>query len=426
MPITAIRGFRDILPYEIGKWQFLEGAARDIFHLFGFKEIRTPLLEKTELFSRAIGEATDIVEKEMYTFIDRNGESITLRPEATASVLRALIENNLHVQDKVQKIYTIGPMFRHERPQKGRYRQFYQISAESIGQAGPGADAEVVDLAVGILNAVGVTGLELQVNSLGCLSCRPTYREKLKAFLEEKKTEFCLDCQRRTSINPLRVLDCKLEGCRSAISDVPLLLESLCRDCEEHFEELLECLSMFEIPFKVNPLMVRGLDYYTRTTFEITSAALGSQNAVAAGGRYDGLIRDLGGPELSGIGFAIGMERLSLLMDASSIKEIQPVLFIIALGDMARGLAGQVLHRIRSAGIRAEMDYEPSSLKSQMRRANRAGAHFALIVGDKELEERSVTMKNMRSGRQWPVALEGDMEKIARIICEEVGRSCNE
>lgn len=426
MPITAIRGFRDILPDETGKWQLIEDVARNTFHVFGFKEIRTPVMEKTELFSRAIGEATDIVEKEMYTFTDRNGDRITLRPEATASILRALIENNLYALDKVQKLYTIGPMFRHERPQKGRYRQFHQIDAEYIGQTGAAVDAEVIDLALRILEGVGVRNLELQINSLGCFSCRPPFGEKLKAFLQEKNQELCSDCQRRSITNPLRVLDCKGDGCRAALKGMPSLPESLCKDCEEHFSELLRLLSIMEIPHKVNPLMVRGLDYYTRTTFEITSTALGAQSAVAAGGRYDGLIKDLGGPDLSGIGFAIGMERLCLLMEKSDIKEIFPEIFIGALGERARIMAVQMLHRLRLSGVRAEMDYGAASLKSQMRRADKTSSHFVLILGDRELENGVATIRNMRAGQQWEINVDSDIERFVRSLCTEMRRSCNE
>lgn len=422
MPITAIRGFKDILAEEAGTWQAIETAARNIFHCFGFKEIRIPLLEKTELFARSIGMDTDIVEKEMYTFMDRNGDSLTLRPEATASVLRAFIEHGLHVQDKIQKLYTIGAMFRHERPQKGRYRQFHQINAEVIGLDDPAVDAELMAMAMHIMSKLGVSGVELQINSLGCSNCRPRFRQDLQSFLKTRQAELCSDCQRRTVSNPLRVLDCKVERCRAALIGMPSLPEYLCPGCKAHFNEVQRYLSWFGVLYTVNPLMVRGLDYYTRTAFEITSSALGAQSALAAGGRYDGLIKDLGGPELSGIGFAIGMERLSLLISDSQKVEGEPVLFVAAMGEKAFSIAPQIVHKIRLAGMRAEIDYQMPSLKSQMRRANKIGARLVLIMGDDELEKGNLTMRDMKSGQQWVIDFKADIEDLVRDLCKEMRR----
>jgi len=422
MPIPGIRGFKDILPEEAKRWQHIEKMARDVFRCFGFNEIRIPILEKTELFARSIGETTDIVEKEMYTFVDRSGESLTLRPEATASILRAFIEHGLYAQDKIQKLYTIGPMFRHERPQKGRYRQFHQINAEAIGLDSPAIDAELMTMAMHILSALGVSGVELQINSLGCSHCRPQFRRDLQSFLGTRQAGLCPDCQHRAVSNPLRVLDCKVERCRAALEGMPSLSEYLCPDCKTHLHAVEEQLRLFGVPYTINSLMVRGLDYYTRTTFEITSLALGAQSAVAAGGRYDGLIKELGGPDLSGMGFAIGMERLSLLIgDLQKIGE-EPILFVAAMGENACVIAARIAHRLRLVGIQAEIDYEGHSLKSQMRRAGKIGASLVLIVGDDELARNSVTMRDMKSSRQWAVDFNDDIEALVRRIGEEMGR----
>lgn len=422
MPVNAVRGFKDILPEEARKWQVIETVARDIFRCFGFKEIRIPLLEKTELFARSIGETTDIVEKEMYTFLDHSGESLTLRPEATASILRAFIEHGLHTQDKVEKLYTIGPMFRHERPQKGRYRQFHQINAEVIGLDDPAIDAELMAMAMHIISTLGVSGVELQINSLGCSQCRPRFRQDLQSFLGTRQSGLCPDCQRRTVSNPLRVLDCKTERCRAALSGMPSLPQYLCSECKRHFQEVQGHLALFEVAYTVNPLMVRGLDYYTRTTFEVTSPALGAQSAVAAGGRYDGLIRDLGGPELSGIGFAIGMERLALLTGDARGITTGPVLFVVAVGEKAARIAGQVVHKVRLAGWHAEIDYERHSLKSQMRRANKIGASLVLIIGDDELDQGCLGVRDMKSGQQGTIDFNDDIEVLVSRVVEEMRR----
>ena len=307
MGITAIRGFNDILTDEVGKWQFVEKTAREVFEGFGFSEIRIPILERTDLFSRGIGEATDIVEKEMYTFTDKGGGSLTLRPEATASMARAYLEHQLYTFDPVAKLYCIGPMFRYERPQKGRYRQFYQIDAEVFGVGNPVVDAEVIVMLIHFLRRVGLEKLEIQINSLGCRDCRPRYRDGLKAYLTKKSFQLCEDCQRRIQTNPLRIFDCKVETCQKAISDAPKVSDFICGECGQHFDKVKEFLSMAGLDYVLNPRMVRGLDYYTRTAFEVVSYDLGSQNAVTGGGRYDNLFQEIGGLDIPGIGFAIGM-----------------------------------------------------------------------------------------------------------------------
>jgi histidyl-tRNA synthetase len=405
--ITSIRGFKDILPEESGIWQFVEKKARDTFEDFGFKEIRVPILEKADLFKRGIGEATDIVEKEMYSFLDKGDDYLTLRPEATASVIRAYIEHAMHTLDPVAKLYTIGPMFRRERPQKGRYRQFHQINAEVLGLDDPRLDAEVIIMLVHFLNVMELDHVKLHINSLGCRDCRPQFRNELAGFLQDKEDALCEDCRRRIHTNPLRVFDCKVESCRSLIRNAPSMNAFRCPACRDHFEELQECLNTFKVPFEVNDKMVRGLDYYTRTTFEVVTEALGAQNAVAGGGRYDSLVKDLGGPDMPGIGFAIGMERLiSLLPGAKESFNIPPDLFIAAIGIEAQKISFGLCNRLRLKGIKAERSYSAASLKSQMKRADKLKCRFTLMLGEKELADRQVALRNMQTGEQTMLDLE--------------------
>ncbi len=423
MAIKALKGFKDILPDEAGTWQWIEATARDIFQRFGFEEIKVPIVEKTELFARSIGEATDIVEKEMYTFTDRNGESITMRPEGTASVLRAFIENGLHVRKPVQRLYTIGPMFRHERPQKGRLRQFHQMSVEVLGSDHPGVDAEVIAMGWMILKELGLS-ISLQINSLGCQQCRPAYREALVAYLAERKEKICEDCQRRSVTNPLRVLDCKSEHCQEQYRGVPSILDYLCEGCAEHFEKTKGFLSALNIPFTVNSFMVRGLDYYTRTTFELITDALGAQSAVGAGGRYDGLVEQLGGPQMPGIGFAIGIERLVLLLaqNGGEAPQAYTDVFVAALGGKALDKGFELVHGLRSRGLRAAMDLEGRSLKSQMKQADRCNARFALILGEDELAKGEGLLRNMATKEQETISLAGAVD----ASCESIYKLINQ
>ncbi len=400
MEIKAIRGFNDILPDEIGKWQFVEKTAREVFEGFGFSEIRIPVLEKTELFSRGIGEATDIVEKEMYTFTDRGGSSLTLRPEATASMVRAYLEHQLYNFDPVAKLYCIGPMFRYERPQKGRYRQFYQIDAEVFGVENPMVDAQVIVMLVHFLKRVGLEKLELQINSLGCRACRPRYREVLKEFFTKKSFQLCEDCQRRLQTNPLRIFDCKVETCQEAIANAPKVTDFICPECQKHFDQVKKYLEMAELTYILNPRMVRGLDYYTRTAFEVVSYQLGSQNAVTGGGRYDNLFQEIGGLEIPGIGFAIGMERLVSLLPKDKEFIQTPHFFIAALGEEPFKEAYRLVNQLHHKGIRAELDYEGKSLKSQMRRADKLKARYVLILGEDELKRGKAVLRNMESKSQ--------------------------
>lgn len=419
--ITAVRGFKDIMPGESEKWQYIETVARDIFASFGFQEIRVPILEKTDLFRRGIGETTDIIEKEMYTFTDRGDESLSLRPEATASVIRAYIEHSLHQTEPVSKLFTIGPMFRRERPQKGRFRQFHQINAEVLGTEDPAIDAELMLLVVHFLKSVEVEEIELQINTLGCPKCRPQFRARIQEYLLEKEPELCGDCARRLRTNPLRIFDCKVDSCRKAIESAPALLDDLCPECRGHFEKVKEYIGIFDIPFKVNPKMVRGLDYYTRTAFEVVSKSLGSQNAVAGGGRYDNLVRELGGPDVPGIGFAIGLERLASLAPKDPRELVgRPGLFIAALGDVARFWAFTLCNYFRMLGIRTELSHYEKSLKSQMKRSDKMGSRFTLILGDKEVAEKKAGLRDMESGVQEEISLE-NFDRIAEIIFNKMG-----
>jgi len=399
--ITSVRGFKDILPGETEKWHYVEEKAREIFTNFGIQEIKVPILEKTELFTRGIGEATDIVEKEMYTFRDRSDDLLTLRPEATASVMRAYLEHSMHASEPMSKLFTIGPMFRRERPQKGRYRQFHQINVEMVGEHDPRVDAELMLMLVTFLSEVGLTDLRLEINSLGCPGCRPEFRATVINFLKDKADGLCPDCQRRLETNPLRIFDCKVETCQGIIADAPLILDFICDECSRHFDKVKEYLTGFEIPVSVNPKMVRGLDYYTQTAFEVITEALGAQNAVAGGGRYDGLTKQLGGEDFPGVGFAIGFERLVSMIPKSNEEFVKyPHLFIAALGESAQHFAYTLMNRLRLAGIRTEMDFSGKSLKSQMRRSNKLHAAFTLIVGDNELHDKKAALRNMATGIQ--------------------------
>ncbi|MGO8988306.1 MAG: histidine--tRNA ligase [bacterium] len=416
MEIKAIRGFNDILPDEIGKWQFAEETAREVFEGFGFSEIRIPILERTELFSRGIGEATDIVEKEMYTFADRSGNSLTLRPEATASIARAYLEHQLYTFDPVAKLYCIGPMFRYERPQKGRYRQFYQIDAEVFGVENAMVDAEVIIMLIHFLKRVGFEKLELQINTLGDQTCRPKYREELKRFLTSKSFQLCEDCQRRLQTNPLRIFDCKVETCQEAIANAPKVSDFICSECQKHFDLVKKYLETAGLQYILNPRMVRGLDYYTRTAFEVVSYQLGSQNAVAGGGRYDNLFQEIGGLEIPGIGFAIGMERLVSLLPRDKEFISYPHLFIAALGQAPSKEAYRIINQLHLEGIRAELDYEGKSLKSQMRRADKLKARYVLILGEDELKRGKAALRNMETKSQEEISIDKLLETLKSKI----------
>jgi len=404
LKVKALNGFKDILPDDVLIWRRVEETARKVLERFHFAEIRLPVLEKTELFARSIGSDTDIVEKEMYTFVDKQ---ITMRPEATASMMRAYIEHNMHGLRPVQRLFTIGPMFRHERPQKGRLRQFHQLDVEVLGSASPRLDAELMSLGQSLFSELGVS-TSLEINSLGCPDCRPGYRQVLLSFINERIDQLCEDCRRRSVTNPLRVLDCKKPGCRKQVEDAPSVIEHLCENCSTHFTEVRKNLDLLGVEYTVNKFMVRGLDYYVRTTFEFVTDQLGAQSAVCAGGRYDGLIEMLGGPKVPGIGFAMGIERLVLLLkqgDGLEEKMEELDLFIAGLGDEASGFSFKLMHELRERGYRVDMDLDSKSLKSQMKQADKAGARFVVIIGSQELENKQAPLRNMKTGEQTDLQL---------------------
>jgi len=419
LKIKALNGFKDILPEEVGLWKKVEEATRDILGRFNFTEIRVPVLEKTELFARSIGESTDIVEKEMYTFVDKK---ITMRPEATASMVRAYIEHGLYVKKPVQKLYTIGPMFRHERPQKGRLRQFHQMSAEVLGSENGRIDAELMAMAATLFEELGIN-VSLELNSLGCPECRPEFRRQLLEFLESQRDELCDDCKRRIDKNPLRVLDCKQNKCRELVEDAPSIQEHLCNECSEHFSVVQESLNMLGVEYRLNKFMVRGLDYYCRSTFEFLTSDLGSQAAVCAGGRYDGLVELLGGPKLPGIGFAMGFERLVLLLQQQEKGDEDKGIdiFVAGLGKEAGDYSFGMVNGLRRRGFSAAMDHDGKSLKSQMKQANKAKADFVLIIGEEELANRSAILRNMKTQDQISIELlEEEVEAVLINLLERL------
>lgn len=415
MKIKAVRGVKDILPHEVRKWQIVEMAARDIFETYGFSEIKIPIFENTALFARGIGETTDIVEKEMYSFVDKGGEEITLRPEATASVVRAYIEHKLYKHPSVLKVYCLGPMFRYERPQAGRQRQFYQINVEALGSDNPSLDAEIISMLDQYLDRLKIENKSLLINSLGCKKCRPQFKEALTFFLEKKINRLCKNCKNRFKRNPLRILDCKEDDCKKALVDAPTTREFVCKDCYEHFKEVLRLLSQLKIDYKIEDHLVRGLDYYTRTAFEITVKGLGAQNAIAGGGRYDNLVEEVGGPPTPAFGFAIGLERLVSVLNIKML-ESGPTVFIASLGKKAEEVAFKILDKLRSRGISSEKDYEPKSLKSQMRKADKYNVKYVMILGDDEINKGTLILKNMRDGKQEEIEITGAEDHIHKLL----------
>jgi histidyl-tRNA synthetase len=400
-PLKAVRGTRDLLPPETTVWNEVERVAREVFRTYNYQEIRTPIFEETALFARGVGEDTDIVGKEMYTWEDRDGSSLTLRPENTAAVMRAFIEHRLDQIPGVKKLYYIGPMFRRERPQKGRYRQFYQIGAEAIGSESPIVDAEVIELVVDLLRLTGLEGFHLIVNSVGCSTCRPAFLAALRERLAGVAETLCVDCQRRATTNPLRVLDCKVAEDQDAINALPSILDHLCAGCGEHFGSVRAHLDHRRIEYEVRPRLVRGLDYYMRTTFEITHGALGAQNSVLGGGRYDGLAESIGSRVAApGIGFSIGEDRLVMTVQATRAEEAQSVdVFVAALGEAAELHAGELAAELRAQGISVERSAD-KKLKRALEVASKTGARFTLIIGDDEVASGMYALKDMARQEQ--------------------------
>jgi len=411
LKIRSVKGTRDILPDEVGAWHRIEARGRELFARYGYREIRTPVFEETELFARGIGAETDIVAKEMYTFEDRDGSSLTLRPEATAGIVRSVIEHNLMSSDPALKVYARGPMFRRERPQKGRYRQFHQVDVEAFGFTSPTIDVEVVELSLAFLDACGVESHELVLNSVGDRNCRPAYVDALRAALRDRASGLCADCQRRADTNPLRVLDCKVPGDQAVIDSLPRIVDHLCAECRDHFAEVKRQLELLGIPFRESPRLVRGLDYYVRTTFEVVSGELGAQNSILGGGRYDGLVRDLGGPDVAGIGFAVGLERLAMLLPPREEGGRCDV-FLAPLTPPAGDRALLLQRKLREAGVRAMLDPEGRSFKSRMKQADKLGARFVAILGEDEMARGVWTVRDMASSTQEDVPDQGILDHL--------------
>ncbi len=423
-PIRTVKGTRDLLPSETAVWQRVEEEARRVFAAYNFREIRTPVLEPTELFARSVGADTDIVTKEMYTFRDRGEESLTLRPEATASVVRAYIEHGLANQGRIQKLYYVGPMFRRERPQKGRFRQFYQIGAEVLGSESPAVDVEVLEMLFAYLGRVGIQDFRLLINSVGCGKCRAEYVKVLRRALEDVKSQMCADCQRRAEANPLRVLDCKVEADQPIIAKLPTILDHLCLECRQHFSSVTQGLEQRRLPYEITPRLVRGLDYYTRTTFEIISGALGAQNSVLGGGRYDGLSEILGGPPAPGFGFAIGEDRLVLAAQSRDAgpPDDQPVeVYVVWMGHDALQPATELARGLRAEGWRVELPYDLTKLKKAMGIANKLNARFAVIIGEGELASGRYQVKDMSTGQQEEVEADRVAEHLRNRLATAAG-----
>ena len=408
--IKKIKGFTDLFPPEVDKYLFMEEVAREVFSLYGFKEIRIPIVEKTELFARSIGDDTDVVQKEMFSFPDRKGRILSLRPEATAGVVRAYIENKIYRAESLSKFFTVGPMFRYERPQKGRQRQFHQINVEAFGSSSPYLDAEIIGMLWEFLKRLNLSGILLEINSLGCRECRNVFLDNLREFLRDIDSEkLCEDCRVRRDRNPLRVLDCKSEKCQKIYQDAPIILDFLCDGCKTHFYKVLELLQGLNIEFNINKKLVRGLDYYQRTTFEVVAKGIGAQSAIAGGGRYDGLIKDLDGPDVPGIGFACGMERIFQLLD---YKKKDTLDFYIALLDFnALDTGFFVMNVLRQRGYRCISTFEIKSVKSHLRSANKMEARYCVLIGENELVNNMLTIKDLSSGEQRTI----QKEKIKEI-----------
>lgn len=415
----APKGIRDILPADIKKWQFMETTIRQVLEDFGYREIRLPIFEESKLFTRSIGEETDIVSKEMYSFSDRGGRNFSLRPEGTASAVRAYLEHKLYTPTPDCKIYYQGPMFRAERPQKGRYRQFYQIGVETFGVDSPYLDAEMLVMFKTICQRLGLRDWQLQLNSVGCPECRPVYRDKLKNYLVSKADVLCEDCRRRSTTNPMRVFDCKVPGCQDSLVQAPLIIDSIGEECKKHFERVKELLDRQQVEYSLNPNLVRGLDYYTRTAFEMVSTRLGAQNAFAGGGRYDELVKEMGGQNIPAIGFAVGLDRLVSLLDEQAVFDDSPQVFLALMGERAQQEGFSLLLNLRRQGITAEMDYRAGSLKSQLKKANKLGVAYCVILGEEEIANHKFILRDMQDGAQKQINLDDILDELrtCKVSC---------
>lgn len=405
----AIKGTKDVLPKDVHKNQYIEATALDIASKFGYKEIRTPVFEHTELFQRGVGDTTDVVQKEMYTFDDKGGRSITLRPEGTAGAVRSFLENGLCNEALPQKVCYLTSCYRYEKPQAGRLREFHQFGVECFGTASPLADAEIIALAKSIFDTLGVRDLSLEINSIGCPKCRAEYHKALKEYFASRKDELCDTCKGRLDRNPMRILDCKSPICHEIAQGAPVVIDYLCDECKEHFEKVQKYLDAQNIEYKINPQIVRGLDYYTKTVFEFVSNSIGAQGTVCGGGRYDGLVEELGGQHTASLGFAMGLERLMLLMEAQGCEFPQaekPDLFIVALGEKATLKALEIAKDMREEGFSALLDLNQRSVRAQMKYADKLGAKFNVVIGDNEVENKIAKLKNMQTGEETEIGLD--------------------
>ena len=408
--LAAVKGTKDILPGEVEKWQALERLARETFELYHFRELRAPVFEPTELFEKGTGATSDVVTKEMYTFVDKGGRSLTLRPEYTPSVVRAIMEHRLDLEGGPMRYYFMGPMFRYDKPQKGRYRQFHQVDIEVFGEKDAAVDAEIIEMAHALLGKLGVAGTETLINSVGCRACRPAYGAALREAAGKRRAELCPDCQRKAEANPLRIFDCKVEACQAIASSFPSIQDFLCGECREHFAKLRESLDVLGLAYRVDPRLVRGLDYYTKTTFEIVSAHLGAQNALLGGGRYDDMMKDFGGPDVCGTGFAMGIERV--LSVAEVAVPPRQVLYVAHLGEAARK-AGLALARFfRENGVECLLEFKDRGMKAHFGRANKIGAARVLVVGEDEIAKGRYGLKDMATGRQ----TDGTREELLALL----------
>ncbi|MBI4365378.1 MAG: histidine--tRNA ligase [Deltaproteobacteria bacterium] len=415
MAFTAVKGMHDLLPPESAAWAEAEALIRAACARYGFHEIRTPILEKTPLFVRGVGETTAIVEKEMYTFTDQGEEQLTLRPEGTAAVVRAYIESGRAATDPLAKFFYFGPMFRRERPQKGRFRQFHQFGIEAFGSVHPYVDVEVMALLMRVLGAVGGARMQLEINSLGCAACRPAYLTVVQRLLGNAAADLCPDCRRRMAKNPLRVFDCKNSACRELLEDIPTIADYRCAACNAHFDEVRGGCDALHLPYQVNPRIARGLDYYVRTAFEVIADGLGAHNAVGGGGRYDGLVKALGGPDIPGVGVAVGMERLMLLADRQVRRPATPTVFLAAVDNLGRAHLLPLLEDLRAAGCAVEWDPDGRLLKSQMRRADKLGARLVVILGDDEVRAETAIVRDMQTKEQHSIPLKELTEYLTRL-----------
>ena len=405
----AIKGTKDVLPKDVHKNQYIEATALDIASKFGYKEIRTPVFEHTELFQRGVGDTTDVVQKEMYTFDDKGSRSITLRPEGTAGAVRSFLENGLCNEALPQKVCYLTSCYRYEKPQAGRLREFHQFGVECFGTASPLADAEIIALAKSIFDTLGVRDLSLEINSIGCPKCRAEYHKALKEYFASRKDELCDTCKGRLDRNPMRILDCKSPICHEIAQGAPVVIDYLCDECKEHFEKVQKYLDAQNIEYKINPQIVRGLDYYTKTVFEFVSNSIGAQGTVCGGGRYDGLVEELGGQHTASLGFAMGLERLMLLMEAQGCEFPQaekPDLFIVALGEKATLKALEIAKDMREEGFSALLDLNQRSIRAQMKYADKLGAKFNVVIGDNEVENKIAKLKNMQTGEETEINLD--------------------